>query len=144
MSAIGRISQEFRWHTLPLHLLSMEHSPNFLRAKVKFPDLKETSSLISRSILYQARQKLTLGKFSAQISLSRLNYVKDMHSSTRVFLRSKLWPKELYLRGLSSKSTHPLNIWINPNHSPCFRNFQPVGLYCSLNLGVSGLINNEV
>jgi len=78
---------------------------------------------------------LRLGSSSAQISLNRLNCVKDTHISTSL-LHPKLWYKGAPLSRLSSSKLH-LNL-------KRFRNFQPVGLFCSLNLGVSGLINDHV
>ena len=84
---------------------------------------------------YPRLLSLRLGRSSAQISLNRLNCVKDTHISTSL-LHPKLWYKGAPLSRLSSSKLH-LNL-------KRLRNFQPVGVFCSLNLGVSGLINDHV
>lgn len=78
---------------------------------------------------------LSPGTPFAPKSSSRQNCAKDMHILTATFPPISPSKKAPKLRPFSSKPAFRFHGYS--------RNFQPIGVYCSLNIGVSGLIQDE-
>jgi len=79
------------------------------------------------------------GKSSAPRFSNRLNFVKDMHILIEIFPPISFYNKALKLK-LSSGKFILIELFIVSSHLSVIVNFQPFGLFCSLNIGVSGLI----
>ena len=85
-------------------------------------------------IALQAILAIKIGQPFARKYLSQLNYVKDMHISIEKFPPILVWRKEPRFKLLLSK----IILWLTQ-----IRNYQPYGIYCSLNIGVSGLVKDQ-